>query len=114
MKERNSVNERFKDVLNQLEEKERNFASEKSRLESRIDVHEKDLALCRKQVSDLTSEKLGMAARRETELREYQSKIERLSSGHEKLKGELLLSQNKESNALEKVHDLTTRLASKT
>jgi len=111
-KERNALGDRLREIQHQLDDKDRIAVSERKRLEDRLEDTHKELKTSRKQLTDLMDEHRSMSARYELEGKELQSKIEHLSSSLERLKGELVLAQSKESTAAERVQELTSRLAS--
>ncbi|KND05041.1 hypothetical protein, variant [Spizellomyces punctatus DAOM BR117] len=108
--ERNLANERARAVQRQLEDREDNWRTERKRLEDKLDAAERELALVRKQLQDASEENRAILARKDTEVRGTQSKVERLTAECEKVKGELMLSRNKEENLAQRLAEITDRL----
>ncbi|TPX69246.1 hypothetical protein SpCBS45565_g02578 [Spizellomyces sp. 'palustris'] len=108
--ERNLANERSRAMQRQLEDREDNWRTERKRLEDKLDAAERELALVRKQLQDALEENRAILARKDTEVRGTQAKVERLTAECEKVKGELMLSRNKEENLAQRLAEITDRL----
>ncbi|KAL2914443.1 Protein mlp1 [Polyrhizophydium stewartii] len=111
VRERNAANDRLRELQLQLEERERLASTEKIKADDRLEVLSRDLQLVHKQLSDALDDSRTISARRDAEQKEAHIKIERLTTQIEKLRGELLLSQNKEETLSARAQDLASRLA---
>jgi nucleoprotein TPR len=109
VRERNSAIDRLREVQHQFDDRDRLSTAERKRLENQLESVQKEMQSTRKQLSDLMDEHRSMTARHDLQSKESQSKIESLSTSLEKTKGELSLSQNKEANLNEKLHELNSR-----
>ena len=110
VRERNSTIDRLREVQHQFDDRDRLATGERKRLENQLESVQKEMQSTRKQLSDLMDEHRSMSARHDLQSKESQSRIEGLSTSLEKTKGELSLSQNKEANLNEKMHELNSRL----
>ena len=77
-RERNSANDRMRELQNHLEEKERKSGTKLKRMEDQLDEMTRELALSRKQISDLMDDHRTLTSKRDAELRESQIKIQKL------------------------------------
>lgn len=110
VRERNSAIDRLREVQHQFDDKDRLATAERKRIESQLDSVQKEMQSTRKQLNDLMDEHRSMTSRHDIQSKESQSRIESLSTSLEKSKGELTLSQNKEANLNERLHDVNARL----
>jgi response regulator RpfG family c-di-GMP phosphodiesterase len=78
IRERNTANDRIRELQNHMEEKDRKSATKVKRVEDQLDELTRELALSRKQVSDLMDDHRTLTSKRDAELRESQIKIQKL------------------------------------
>ncbi|KAH9244044.1 hypothetical protein BASA81_018584 [Batrachochytrium salamandrivorans] len=109
-RERNSANDRLRDLQHELDERVRVVASERAKAEDRLESLNRDIQLVRKQLADTLDDNRTLNAQKDSEQKEAHIKIERLTAQIEKLRGELLLAQHKEESLASKTQDLSSRL----
>jgi nucleoprotein TPR len=111
VRERNSANQRIRELQLHLEELTRKHELQMSKLQDKLDEMTRDLQLSRKHLADIMDDNRTLAAKRDAELRESQIKIEKLNVDYERIKGDYALTKNKEENAVAKVADLTAKIS---
>lgn len=80
LKERNSANDRIRELQDALEENDRKAVAKVKRLEDRMEELNRDLQLSRKQLADVIDDHRTLSAKRDAEIRESQIKTEKLVS----------------------------------
>lgn len=78
LKERNSANDRIRELQDALNESDRKAGTKLKRLEDQIEQLNRDLQLSRKQLADVLDDHRTLSAKRDAELRESQIKMERM------------------------------------
>lgn len=80
LKERNSANDRIRELQDALDESDRKSGAKLKRLEDQTEELNRDLQLSRKQLTDVIDDHRTLSAKRDAELRESQIKMERMVS----------------------------------
>jgi nucleoprotein TPR len=110
LKERNAANERLAKVQFSLSERELLATAAEAKFTAKLQEAERDAQVAQLRVTELTTQLQALGSRKETEVKEYQAKVERYLVQVEKVKGELELTHTKEEHALARVADLTAQL----
>ncbi|KAI8587379.1 hypothetical protein BDZ88DRAFT_440765 [Geranomyces variabilis] len=108
--ERNLANERGRTLQRQLEERDLSWKAEQKRINEKLEAAETELKTAQKELSAVTSKKDAQIQASSLQIQRLTVDVQRLTVENEKLKGELLLSKNKEENLSARVAELTERL----
>ncbi|KAJ3177294.1 hypothetical protein HDU87_004546 [Geranomyces variabilis] len=108
--ERNLANERGRTLQRQLEERDLSWKAEQKRINEKLEAAETELKAAQKELSAVTSKKDAQIQSSSLQIQRLTVDVQRLTVENEKLKGELLLSKNKEENLSTRVAELTERL----